>query len=85
MQTLSRGISAGYVDNTHELMIVDTPLRNLKSETTMVPFNRVQQGKDHQDSKTDENLLGFFLPFQYSNPGTISAEKESLRVTSVPQ
>ena len=54
MKMLSRGISAGSVDNTHEWMSVDTPLRNLKAETTMVSFHQVQQGKDHQDSETDE-------------------------------
>ena len=43
MQTLSHDISAGSLDNTHEWVSVDTPLRNLKSETTMVPFHRVQQ------------------------------------------
>ena len=63
MQTLSHGISAGSVDNTHEWMSIDTPLRNLKAETTMVPFHRVQQGKDHQDSETDETLLGSFYLF----------------------
>ena len=56
-------------------MSVDTPLQNLKAETTMVPFHQVQQGKDHQDSETDETLLGIPLPFQYSNPGTILAGK----------
>ena len=32
MQTLSHGIYAGSVDNTHELMSVDTPLQNLKAD-----------------------------------------------------
>ena len=50
MQTRSHGISAGSINNTHEWMSVDTPLRNLKAETTMVPFHWVRQGKDHQDS-----------------------------------
>ena len=75
MQTLSHGISAVSVNNTHEWMSVDTPLRNLKAETTMVPFHRVQQGNYHQDSKTDETLLGSFYLFQYSNPGKIMAGK----------
>ena len=63
MQMLSHGISAGSVDNTHEWMSVDTSLWNLKSETTMVSFHRVKQGKDHQDSETDETLLGSFYLF----------------------
>ena len=63
MQTLSHGISAGSVDNNHEWMSVDTPLRNMKAETSMVSFQRVQQGKDQQDSETDESLLGSFYLF----------------------
>ena len=63
MQTISHGIYAGSIDSTHEWMSVDTPLRNLKAETTMVPFHRLQQGKDHQDSETDETLLGYFYLF----------------------
>ena len=42
---------------------VDTPLRNIKYETTMVPFHRVQQGKDHQDS---ERMKLFWDPFTFS-------------------
>ena len=63
MQTLSRGISAGSVNITNEWMSVDTLLRNLKAETTVVPFHRVQQGKDDQDFETDETLLGSFYLF----------------------
>ena len=63
MQTLSHGISMGSVDNTHEWMSVEPPLQNLKSEMTMVPFHWVRQGKDHQDSETDETLLGYFYLF----------------------
>ena len=85
MQTLSHGISAFSVDNTHEWMSVDTPLRNLKAETTMVPFHQVQQGKDHQDSETDESLLGSFYLFSILTQAQFRPGKESLRVTSVPQ
>ena len=85
MQTLSHGISVGSVDNIHEWMSVDTPLQNLKSEATMVPFHRVQQGKDHQDSETDETLLGSFYLFSILSQARFWPRKESLRVTSVPQ
>ena len=85
MQTLSHDISAGYVDNTHEWMSVDTPLQNLKSETTMVPFHRIQQCKDHQDSETDETLLGYFYLFSILTQARFWTGKEILRVMSVPQ
>ena len=85
MQTFSHGISTGYVDKTHEWMSVDTPLQNLKSETTMVPFHQVQQVKDHQDSETDETLLGSFYLFSILTQAQFWPGKESIRVTSVPQ
>ena len=85
MQTLSHGISTGSVDNTHEWMSVDTPLQNLKAETTMVPFQRVKQGKDHQDSETDETLLGSFYLFSILTQVRFWPGKESLCVMSVPQ
>ena len=85
MQTLYHDISAGSVNNTCEWMTVDTPLRNLKSETTMVPFHRVRQGKDHKDSETDENLLVSFSLFSILTQTQYWPGKESLRVTSVPQ
>ena len=85
MQTLSHGISAGSVDNTHECMSVDTPLQNMKAETTILPFHRVQQGKDHQDSETDETLLVSFYFFSILTQAQFWPGKESLRVTSVPQ
>ena len=85
MQTLSHGISAGSVDNTHEWMSVDTPLQNLKAEAIMVPFHRIQQGKDHQDSETDETLLGYFYLFSILTQARFWPRKESLRITSVPQ
>ena len=85
MQSLSHGTSAGSVDNTHEWMSFDTPLRNMKAETTMVPFHQVQQGKDNQDSETDETLLGSFYLFSILTQARFWLGKESLRVTSVPQ
>ena len=85
MQTLSHGISAGSVDNTHEWMSVDTPLRNTKAEMTMVTFHWVQQGKDHQDSETDETLLGSFYLFIIITQARFWLGRESLCVTSVPQ
>ena len=66
-------------------MSVDTPLRNLKSETTMVPFHREQQGKDHQDSETNETLLGSFYFFFILTQAQFWLGKASLRVTSVSQ
>ena len=85
MQTLSHGISAGFVNNTHEWMSVDNPLRNLRAETTMVPFHQVQQGKDHQESETDETLLGSFYLFSILIQAQFWPGKENLHVTSVPQ
>ena len=77
MQTLFHGISVGYDDKTHEWMSVDTPLRNLKADTTMVPFHRVQQGKDHQVSKTDENLLEYFYLFSILTQVRFFREKKA--------
>ena len=85
MQTLSHGISTGSIDNTHEWMSDDTPLQNLKAETTMVPFHWVQQGKYHQDSETDETLLGSFYLFSILTQARFWPGKESLRVMSVPK
>ena len=85
MQTLSRGISPGSVDSTHQWISVDTPLQNLKAETNMVPFHRVRQGKDHQDSKTDETLLGSFYLFGILTQAQFLPVKYSIHVTSVPQ
>ena len=82
---LAHGISTGSVDNTHEWMSVDTPLRNLKAEMTMMPFHRVQQGKDHQDSETDGTLSGSFYLFSILTQAQFWPGKESLRITSVPQ
>ena len=85
MQTLSHGIFVGSVDNTHECMSVDTPFRIMKAEITMVPFHWVQQGKDHQDYETDENLLGYFYLFIILTQAPFWPGKESLRITSTPQ
>ena len=85
MQTLSHGLSVGSVDNTHEWMSVDTPLQNIKAETTMVPFHWVQQGKDQQDSETDEALLGSFYFLSILTQARFWQVKQSLRVMSVPQ
>ena len=63
MQTLYHSIYAGSIDNTHEWMSVDNPLQNPKADTTIVPFHRVQQGKDHKDSETDATLLRSFYLF----------------------
>ena len=63
MQTIFHGISAGFVNNTHEWMSVYTPLRNMKAETTAVPFHRARQDKNHQDFETGETLLGSFYLF----------------------
>ena len=47
-------------------MSADTPLLNMKAETTMVPFNWVRQGQD---------FVGILLTFQYSNPITLFYRK----------
>ena len=64
-------------------------LRNLKvdgdGKTTMVPFHRLQRGKDHLDSGTDETLLGSFILFSILTQAPYWPGKESIRVTGVPQ
>ena len=44
-------------------LVLTPPLQNLKAELTAVPFHRVQQGKDHQDS---ERMKFCWDPFTFS-------------------